>query len=240
VKARAWLLLAVVGVAALIAATGIPSLRLPWGSSRDAILESGRRINGDIMVVHLQPVIPKLDEARERALQTSGVVEANVVAIWPVEIYSSNHFTPAVLQLVPLSGSRTARPKLVGPTPRPRVDSQLPEVALGRILLERLRASPGDVVTVKTDAAATGAAGARRCKVVASIDLGVDYFDERLIVADITQAPVFALEPTGLSVEVSEPRERAAVAKQLTRRLGGEWRALGLEELLEPLLQRAR
>jgi hypothetical protein len=75
---RGWILAGTVALAAAVALWG----RNPFAqSSRDAILNSARRLNGDVMVLSLDYPPPDIEEVHNLTAVTAGVVDASIVAI---------------------------------------------------------------------------------------------------------------------------------------------------------------
>jgi ABC-type lipoprotein release transport system permease subunit len=215
-----------------------------WGrnpfaqSSRDAILDSARRLNGDVMVLSLDYPPPDIEQVHNLAARMAGVIDASIVAIWEVQLESVTTTSPALLELRGLYRTHAALPRVQGPQPMARSPERPPELAIGRLLAKRLGVSRGDSVTVhvKAGAGTTGTAS-KLCKVVAIAELGLDYFDERVVLADISHLSDFALMPTGVSVQLSSPDTRAKFANDLQYRLNPRWRTIQLEDLFAPLLR---
>jgi ABC-type lipoprotein release transport system permease subunit len=166
------------------------------------------------------------------------VIDASIVAIWEVQLETVTTTLPALLEVRALHRTYAALPHFRGSKPRARSPERPPELAIGRLLAKRLGVSTGDSVTVHVTAGAgtTGSAN-KLCKVVAIAELGLDYFDERVVIADISHLSDFALMPTGVSLQLSSPATRAKFATDLQHRLSSRWRTIQLEDLVAPLLR---
>jgi hypothetical protein len=71
----------------------------PFGqSARASILESARRVNGDVMLLSLDTPPADVDQVRDMASNASSVVDASVVAIWEVQIESAATRSSGFLQ----------------------------------------------------------------------------------------------------------------------------------------------
>ena len=219
-----------------------------WGrnpladSRREAILTSSRRIEGDVMVLSLDNPPPQdFNQIYGLTAHAAGVIDASVVAISEVQIESAAMPSSALLELRSLHNSRGSLPNFPGSVPSARSADLPPELAVGRLLAKRLRVEAGDSVTLWIPAGA-GTTGLVRkvCKVVSIAAFGLDHYDERLMIADITHLSNFALIPTGLSLQLGSSDTRSQFAIDLQRGLGARWRVIPLEELVAPLLKSDR
>jgi hypothetical protein len=238
---RVWVLVAFIVAAATAAWWRTTPARAP---SREAILEAGRRLNGDIMVLSMTHESIPLGQIQELAAGSKGVARAELMSHLEVQFGSESlglsRTGSAILELVSFD-SISSRFKLRGArTLQSLSNGHEPQVAVGTVLAEQFRLSLGDIVTI-TAPHPIGTTGTRstRCQVMSIVELGFDYFDSRLVIADISHLATFGMTPSAVSILLSSPEDRIGFATRLQRQWGTAWRVTPLEDLLEPLLRNA-
>jgi ABC-type lipoprotein release transport system permease subunit len=207
-------------------------------ANRASVLEVARRLNGDVTLIHMSSSFTNFESVQSSILKDGAVQHASLIATWPAQLIAGPEKVSAVLKLEQLQEWNAHELSLrTDELPTVRSAGVEPSVALGEILASRVHASPGDYVTVMIrPGEATATTATVRCKVVSIVKLGVESFDRKLILADLSHLSTFSLDPGGLEIRLFEPVNRTTFAQHLEAELGAGFRAIPLEELIAPLL----
>jgi len=212
--------------------------------SRASILDAGRRLNGDIIVLSMTDASLPLGQVQELAAHTNGIARAELVSHLGVQIesrsFGASSPNSVVLEFASFDPTSSRFEFRGARRLQPRSKGMDVQVAVGKILAAQFQLSLGDVVTITVPSkGATPRTAAKRCKVVSIVETGFDYFDSRLMITDLSYLADFGWQPSGVSILLSSPEARIGFAAKLQQQWGTGLRVIPLEELLEPLLRGA-